>query len=56
MNKYCVTISQNGGEYDGDIFIKCDELIKIDNNTVCADGIEINFDYEYIIEIKKEGE
>ena len=44
MKKHVVEISQNGWEYTGFAYITCTTLEKIDNRTVKADGITIEFD------------
>ncbi|WHY01846.1 hypothetical protein [Neobacillus sp. DY30] len=46
MKKYRIEISQNGWEYTGYALVKCNELKKIANKKVVADGIEIEFDEE----------
>lgn len=43
---WCVEISQNGWEYTGYAYIRCKECIKIADNKILADGIEIEFDEE----------
>ena len=46
MEKWVVEISQNGWEYTGYATIKAKEVIKINSNTVTADGVTIEFDEE----------
>lgn len=53
MKKWKIEISQNGWEYSGWVFIKAVNLVKIDERTIVADGIEIRFD-EWIGEITHE--
>ena len=43
---WCIEISQNGWEYTGTATIKSKECVKVDDRTVLADGIEIEFDEE----------
>jgi hypothetical protein len=46
MKKFSVPISQNGWEYTGYAYIKCENVTKVSTNAIIADGIEIEFDEE----------
>lgn len=46
MKKQKIIISQNRWEYTGYAIIKAKEVIKLSDNSISADGIEIAFDEE----------
>ena len=52
MHDYKVTVSQAGGEYYGDIYIKGNWMEKVNVNKIIIDGIEIVFHGEYIENIE----
>lgn len=56
MTKYQVTVSEAGGEYYGEVFIKCNSLDQVSSNVILVNGAEIFFQGEHIAEIKEADE
>lgn len=50
MRKYHLMVSQNGWEYIGHIYVKCDKITRVDETTLLIDGIEVEFDEEVEID------
>lgn len=46
MKKWRITVSQNGWEYTGEIYITAKEVKQIRNDTIKADNLIIRFDEE----------
>lgn len=53
MTEYKVTVSEAGGEYYGEVFIKCNSLDQVSSNVILVNGAEIFFQGEHIAEIMK---
>ena len=52
MKKYHLMLSENGWEYTGGIYVKCNKITRIDKTTLLIDGIEVEFDE--VVEIEGE--
>lgn len=46
MKKFEVTVSQNGWEYTGRVYVQCNEIAKVSDRAILADGVEVEFDEE----------
>lgn len=49
MKEFIIEVSQNSWEYTGYITINCNEIVKLDDETIMADGVTIKFDEDFNI-------
>lgn len=55
MNRYKIVLSQNEWEYEGEVFITCNSLRKINKFTALInEEVKIEFDEEFYIDYSKE--
>lgn len=47
--QWTIVVSQNSWEYSGSVLINAVKVEKINDTTVLADGVEIEFDEEIIL-------
>lgn len=53
MSIFCIEITKNDDEFIGEVNITANNVERTSDNTILADGVEINFCDERILNISK---